>query len=97
VKAAAYAYADGSLETPPKDLILLGYIDRFGAQNVLGRPLSGWEVRRMMLSERVLRAYNDRQRSNKWAEWAEANPEDAQLLNEAMLIYEKHRMANDGG
>jgi len=51
----------------------------------------------MMLSERVLRAYNDRQRSSKWADWADANPEDAELLNEAMLIYEKNRMANDGG
>jgi len=67
-------------------LILLGYIDRFGAQAVLGRPLSAREIRGMVLAENLVNAYKERKASSDWAEWAADNPAMNELLNEAMSL-----------
>lgn len=75
-------YAEGS-SPRPEELIIAGYIDRFGAQAVLGRVLSGGELRRIAQAENIVQAYRDRQKSENWAKWAQDNPEQAAVLNEA--------------
>ena len=80
----AYVYAAGGpqiLETE-----LLHYIDRFGAQNVYGRPLSIGELRRLNLYERVVNAYRARAKHpDGWAAWAGTHRSDAELLEMALL------------
>ena len=66
------------------ELIQLNYIDRFGAQAVMGRNLGYLELRHMVLAENVLNAYNNRAKSQEWATWAKENPEQAELLAEAV-------------
>jgi hypothetical protein len=72
----------------PGELILLGYIDRFGAQAVLGRPLSAREIRGMVLAENVVNAYREREASSNFAIWMDENEGKAILLNEAMLLWQ---------
>jgi len=82
-----YGYCEN--EAPqPEELILLGYIDRFGAQAILGRTLSAREVRAMVLAENVMRAYRTRKAAQNWVEWAKQHPEDNALLNEAMKLWQ---------
>ena len=83
--AEAYAWANGD-GPQPEELILLGYIDRFGAQSVLGRVLSAKEIRGMILAENVVRAYRERQSAQDWVTWARDNDAKANLLNEAMEL-----------
>ena len=87
--AAAYAYADNSGPIP-QELRLLNAIDRFGASEVLGRPLGAGEIRRMRLAENVVAAYRSRQNSTNWATWAKENPDMNHLLITAM------ELLNDG-
>jgi hypothetical protein len=86
--AATYGYADGG-GPMPDELILLGYIDRFGAQAVLGRALSAGEIKSMVLAENVKNAYQERQNSQDWAVWKRDNDAKANLLNEAMELWQK--------
>lgn len=83
--AEAYAYCESDAPQP-EELILLGYVDRFGAQAVLGRALSAREIKSMVLAENVVRAYRERQAAQDWAIWAKDNPDKAHLLNEAMRL-----------
>jgi hypothetical protein len=49
--------------------VILGYIDRFGAQSVLGRLLTLREMRRMTMMDNIVIAYRSRQNAtdkNKW-------------------------------
>ena len=83
--AEAYAWANGD-GSQPEELILLGYVDRFGAQAVLGRALSAKEIKGMVLAENVVKAYRERQAASDWATWARDNDSKANLLNEAMEL-----------
>lgn len=65
---------------------MLNYIDRFGAQAVLGRPLGAGEIRRMIAADNVIRAYKSRQNSDNWATWAIKNPMYAQTIAEAIKL-----------
>jgi hypothetical protein len=87
VTAAAYEYAAGEhLDTPPPqpfELQLLGYIDRFGVEAVVGRPiLSAGEIRRMIAAHNVYTAYRSRAASDDWAKWAHEHPTYAAILAE---------------
>lgn len=68
----------------PRELYMLEYIDRFGATNVLGRPLGYGEIQRMVIAENIVRAYNARKASDNWAVWAQKNREANRLLEQAM-------------
>ena len=63
----------------PRDLLLLRYVDRFGL-GVLGRAPGAGELRRMSMAERVMKAYQERAKSDNWAAWAISNPDLAGLL-----------------
>jgi len=88
VKAESYGYADDPAENPiPDELVMLGYVERFGAQAIYGRALSGKELRGMMLAENMVKAYRERQQASDWAKWAQDNPGKAAMLNEAMKLW----------
>ena len=86
--AASYAYAEEGGQMPD-ELILARTVDKYGAQAVFGRILSFHEIRMMTLSDNVVTAYTERARSENWAQWAEANPGRARLLNAAGVLYEE--------
>lgn len=85
--AAAYRYADGDGQKPG-ELILADYVDRFGAQAVLGRLMTANELRRIVVVENIVHAYRRRQASDNWPEWEKNYPGEAALLNAAMLLAE---------
>lgn len=91
LKAAAYRYADGG-GPMPRELVYLSYYDRFGAANVLGRPLSYGEIQRIVTAEGIVSAYRERKASESWAVWAQKNKQRARLLEQAMIAAE----ADDG-
>lgn len=79
----AYAYADGGEIS--REILLGRLVERFGALAVLGRATIGaGEMRRMLTAERVVQAYQDRQRSPNWAAWAMEHPDESELLVSAM-------------
>jgi len=86
--AASYAYAEEGGQMPD-ELILARTVDKYGAQAVFGRILSFHEIQMMTLSDNVVTAYMERARSENWAQWAEANPGRARLLNTAGMLYEE--------
>lgn len=63
---------------------LLDAIDRFGAPSILGRLLYRKEVRAMRMADNIRNAFQMREASDDWAEWAKANPDLNDLLNEAI-------------
>ncbi len=76
----------------PDDIVLDGYIEKFGVQAVLGRPtLSANEIKRIVVSTNVLTAYKSRESCKNpdgtpnWAKWAEANPDLANILRQAEI------------
>ena len=74
---AAYAYAEAAPPAPsmPNELVLLGYIDRFGVEAVMGRPvLSAGEIRKMLIAEDVVYAYGRRKASGNWGQWSQDHP-----------------------
>lgn len=90
--AAAWRFAEYGGE-PPDDYKTLGYIDRFGAAAVLGRPLGLGEIRRMVATENVIKWHAERARSENWQAWAKTNPEKQHALITAMKAAE----AEDNG
>lgn len=88
VTASAYAYAEAAADPitglppgMPDELLILTYIDRFGVMAIMGREtLSAGEVRRMMIAENIVRAYQERKASGDWGTWAQENPGAARLL-----------------
>lgn len=83
----AYRYVEGApdeknrLPAPPHEAVLLNCIDRFGVKAVMGRDvLSHGEINRMLLADRIIRAYASRRASGDWGKWAAANPNDDALL-----------------
>ena len=70
----------------PKELVLLGYVDRFGAQAVFGRTPGTKELKSMILAENVINAYKSRERAGDWVAWARENPG----LNSLLIMAVKH-------
>lgn len=90
MRAEAWGYvADNA--PPPPELVLLSYIDRFGAQAVIGRPLGYGEIQRMLSAEAIVKAYHERSRAASWATWERDNPDRAKQLNEAMLLWQTQK------
>jgi hypothetical protein len=81
VIASAYRYARGG--EIPGDLELLRMVDRFGAQAVFGRILKRSEMRRMVLVERIVTAYQAMKSSEDVDGWIKDHPEDWKLLDYA--------------
>lgn len=77
--SSAYQYAEGGAVTD--ELILCWAVEKYGAQSVYGRMLSFHEIRMMDLADNIVRAYNERKRSDNWAAWAENNHIKARILN----------------
>ena len=78
--ANAYKYAEG-IGGIPREIELGAIIDRFGAQAVFGRAIGAGEIRRIAISERIVRSYRDREKSENWAAWVVNNPHEAELLS----------------
>jgi len=85
VIAAAYEFAQSG-GVIPQEIRLARYIDRFGAQAVIGRTLSANEVNRIMAAEEVMAAYQSRAKSDNWAAWAGEHPHYAELLSRAARL-----------
>ncbi len=63
---------------------MLQKIDRFGPEAITGRRQFYYgELRRLVYAENVIKAYQHRQGSANWAEWAQSNPILAAILSEA--------------
>ena len=78
--ANAYKYAEG-VGGIPREIELGAIVDRFGAQAVFGRAIGAGEIRRIAMSERIVRAYREREQAENWAAWVVNNPQDAELLS----------------
>ena len=65
---------------------MLGLVERFGAQSILGRQLFTSEIYRMLYAERVVKAFQDREKSQNWAAWEKENPDSARILSEAEIL-----------
>lgn len=72
----------------PPDLELLYSVDRFGGWSIFGRAIGAAEMKRMILSENIVKWYRERAQGN-WAEWAQANPGKAAALNQAAKEWER--------
>lgn len=82
--------ADGGQITLSPELRLLASIDRYGADSVMGRPLYHDEILRMNAAAAVVSAYNAKYAQKNWTEWADKNPAQDLLLNEAMVLAEQY-------
>jgi hypothetical protein len=70
----------------PKELVMLGYVDRFGALAVYGRTPGAKELKAMILAESVVTAYKSRSRAENWAAWARENSS----MNRLLIMAVKH-------
>lgn len=70
----------------PLELQKLWYIDRFGAQIICKNGLSAKEIRLMMVSENIVKAYVERKNSSNWAQWAKDNQQMSRLLETGALL-----------
>lgn len=90
VEAYRYAAEIKDEDTPPpqpQELILLSYIDRFGAEAITGNKVLGFgDIKRMVTAENIVLAYKDRKSSNNWGDWAAKNPSASRLLKKAELL-----------
>lgn len=95
----AYHFAENApdendrLPPAPFELILLGYIERFGVKAVTGRDvLSAGEIRRMITADNIRNAYQSRRAAQKdekgWAGWAAQHPNyDAWLKDVEKILH----------
>lgn len=60
--------------------MLSNYLDRWGAGALLDEPLSLDEVVAITATNNVVNNYRQRQSSKNWAEWANKNPTQNELL-----------------
>ena len=87
--ATAYNYASGG-DHQSNEITIGRLIDRFGVHAVMGRPyLGALEVISIYAAEKVLKVYREKESSSSWAEWAQANPEDAAYLARAIKAAEE--------
>lgn len=84
---SAYAYCVGEAD-PPDEWVLLGYLDRFGAEATYGRQIGAGEMRRMVIVENVISAYRESKNTSSLAEWIKHNHDKYRLLGEASEIWQ---------
>lgn len=84
--AAALRYVEGDGPIP-HELELLGHIQTYGVEAVMGRPVLGAvEIRRMTAAHNVevsyasRKAYRDQDGKENWVEWARAYPQASRIL-----------------
>lgn len=85
--AAAYGYAIGKAP-PPDEWILLGYLDRFGAEATFSRAPTPREMRAMVLVENVISAYRESKATSNLADWVRNNRDKYRMLNEASELWQ---------
>ena len=68
----------------PEELYLLFEIKRYGAVNVLGRPMSALEIRRIGIAEDIVNICYERGSEPNKADWMNQNPDKAKLFNYAL-------------
>jgi len=81
VAVYTFCKAEGPL---PVELEMAWMVERYGAPSVIGRVLGVGEMRKMALASRVYNAYQSRQSTKDWVEWAKQYPSESGLLNEVM-------------
>jgi hypothetical protein len=75
----AYNYAMG-IDHKPRELKLADYVQEYGAQAVLGRPMYAREILRCTVARNVYRVKIKSFDTDNWAKWAKDYPRDAELL-----------------
>ena len=68
----------------PEELYLLFEIKRYGAVNVLGRPMSALEIKRIGIAENIVNICNERSNEQNKADWMNQNPGKANTFNHAL-------------
>ena len=82
--------ADGApIETSP-ELVLLSNINKYGTESVMGRALGHNEILSMNTAQVIVSAYNERFKATDWVKWAQDNPAQSRLVNEAMKLAEEY-------
>ena len=78
---------DGRFPPIPKELLDLGYIDRFGVRAVTGKDVLPYGyILAMTVAENIVHAYISRKRSENWAKWAQDNPREDALLKRVEIL-----------
>lgn len=81
----ALAHARDGLYSPEIETLKL--IDRFGIEAVTGRRQFYYgELRRLVVAENIVSAYQSRAGSENWAEWSAKYPAQAALLAKVEMI-----------
>lgn len=75
--------SDGKI---PEELDLLFEIKRYGAVNVLGRPMSALEIKRIGVAENIVNICRERGREENKANWMDENPDKAKFFNYALSL-----------
>jgi hypothetical protein len=79
-------YASG-VEHYSVEIDTLNKIDRFGLEAITGRRQFYFgELRRLVVAENIVNAYQSRAKSQSWAAWANENKVMSSLLNDAEII-----------
>ena len=86
--AHAYGYMTGRAPKS-RELELLDFIDRFGGQAVLGRPIYKKELRVLILAESIRNSYQALQSAGNKAKWAASNKSAFELLEKAKSEWQK--------
>ena len=87
MKVDAYLHAsDPDTYPPPREILLLQFIDRFGAPAIMGRTLHAREIYRMTVAENIQTAYRSSEQATNLATWAKENPRLSRLLTEARTL-----------
>ena len=78
--------ADGEPIDLSPELKLLANMNKYGVRAVMGRTLGHHEILCMNTAEAIVSAYNEKESSKDWVAWAQNNPYESRLLNEALRL-----------
>lgn len=88
MKVAVYKHIiDG--DRPPIEMVMSGWIEKYGAQSVFGRPLYARELLRMVACANIERIIKDGKQAPNMAVWAKEHPEDAKIFRDVELLVNK--------
>lgn len=65
----------------PREIELGKVVDRFGAQAIFGRSIGAKEIKRIAMSETIVRLFRERAKAENWAAWVVNNQAEAELLS----------------
>ena len=69
----------------PVDLENSYWVDRYGAQAILGVPAARRDINSLDRARMIFDAYEARRGSGDWVAWAQKYPEQNKALNEIMI------------